>query len=640
MNVGMAGPGWLGGSLVAVGALAAVAALAWTTTAQSRRHGLHTPSVAVVSPEAISRPWLWLLFAVLAAGLIVRLVGLDSRGMFHSEVWIPGLDLPPGVSSPPPRHGFLETAVWHFRFEPHPFGYYLAMLAWTKVAGTSLWALRLPAALFGAGSVFLTYRLGASTHGHRVGVAAAALLSVHAFHVYWSQAARMYAPGAFIGLLATWLLLQISRRDRPSPLLEVGYVASIVACAMTVEFTWPLLLFQILWTALNNRGEVGRAPREAYAQALAWCLSAPMLSHAIVGARGGSADPPSIRFLAEYFNFGLLFDHARYRAPPFELPFAVFAPILLFSVILFAAGLWARPTPSIVDRSESQVAAPSFWPMLMATCAALVMMIGFVLISFTRKKALMIVSVTPFLGLLIPPAIAWLRPGLRRVAPGVDGLLDRHPSLTGLIPILAIGPTALLFVASFEVKLLAARAFALFVPYVLIVIAAGIVAISRRRVVATALAVALAGVFATALYANSRMPISWRDFRGLSQSVKARLQPGDVIFTRAKVSSYTPFYYYLGYDRVVAANYASEIAIVAPPRVWVLAFPVSGVPAPMARALTGYRMTLRLRAWETEALLYVRLPAGQPAPPPSPVQVINLPYANQQPAAHLTGSDE
>lgn len=199
---------------------------------------------AVVPAEGRAGARVQLLVAVLlliALAFAVRLAGLGERGLTHPEIYIPGVDLAAGFSDPPPRHGFLETLAWHFQFEPHPFGYYLAMWGWTKLAGASAFAIRLPEAVLGALSAGLLFLLGRRTYGDRAGLIAGAMLALSGFHVYWSQSARMYAPGAFLGLVATLLFVAIVRDARPPRWLMALYCLTLVACAMTVEFAWPLI---------------------------------------------------------------------------------------------------------------------------------------------------------------------------------------------------------------------------------------------------------------------------------------------------------------------------------------------------------------------------------------------------------------
>ncbi len=121
-------------------------------------------------------------------------------------------------------------------------GWYLAMLAWTNVFGTSHLALRLPGVFFALGSVPLIFAIARKSFGSTVGGLAALMLSLHGFHIFWSQTARMYVAGAFLALLATWLLLRLTKTRKPLPALEICYIATIMAGALTVEFFWPLLM--------------------------------------------------------------------------------------------------------------------------------------------------------------------------------------------------------------------------------------------------------------------------------------------------------------------------------------------------------------------------------------------------------------
>lgn len=79
--------------------------------------------------------------------------------------------------------------------------------------GESTWALRLPAALFGAASVWALFLLGRHVLGEREALLACALLTVSYHHVWFSQNARGYTGLMFFATLATWLWLQAVQRN-------------------------------------------------------------------------------------------------------------------------------------------------------------------------------------------------------------------------------------------------------------------------------------------------------------------------------------------------------------------------------------------------------------------------------------------
>ncbi len=80
--------------------------------------------------------------------------------------------------------------------EANPPLFYLAEWLWTRVAGTSEIALRLPSALCGIALVPVAYGIGRRLAGERAAVALAALVCVHPLLVYYSQEARGYAAVA------------------------------------------------------------------------------------------------------------------------------------------------------------------------------------------------------------------------------------------------------------------------------------------------------------------------------------------------------------------------------------------------------------------------------------------------------------
>ena len=80
--------------------------------------------------------------------------------------------------------------------EANPPLFYVVEWLWTRVAGTSELALRLPSALCGIALVPVAYGIGRRLASERAGVALAALVAVHPLLVYYSQEARGYAAVA------------------------------------------------------------------------------------------------------------------------------------------------------------------------------------------------------------------------------------------------------------------------------------------------------------------------------------------------------------------------------------------------------------------------------------------------------------
>jgi mannosyltransferase len=80
--------------------------------------------------------------------------------------------------------------------EANPPLFYLVEWLWTRLAGTSELALRLPSAVCGIALVPVAYAIGRRLGQPRAAVALAALVAVHPLLVYYSQEARGYAAVA------------------------------------------------------------------------------------------------------------------------------------------------------------------------------------------------------------------------------------------------------------------------------------------------------------------------------------------------------------------------------------------------------------------------------------------------------------
>src|SRR5262249_10083457 len=79
------------------------------------------------------------------------------------------------------------------------------------VLGESAWSLRLPAAVFGAASIWAAYWFGRLVTGRREALLAAGLLTFSYHHVWFSQNARGYSGLLCLTLVASGLFLRLLR---------------------------------------------------------------------------------------------------------------------------------------------------------------------------------------------------------------------------------------------------------------------------------------------------------------------------------------------------------------------------------------------------------------------------------------------
>jgi uncharacterized membrane protein len=94
--------------------------------------------------------------------------------------------------------------------------------------GSEEWVLRLPSALVGLLSIYLLYRLGSALFDRLTGLAAALLLAVSPFHVWYSQEARMYALVGLLCLGAGLFAWRALRGNRFLDWLVLGLLEGLV----------------------------------------------------------------------------------------------------------------------------------------------------------------------------------------------------------------------------------------------------------------------------------------------------------------------------------------------------------------------------------------------------------------------------
>jgi mannosyltransferase len=130
----------------------------------------------------------------------------------------------------------------------HPPLYFILLYLWMSVAGRSEFALRFTALFWSVSLVPLVYLLGRRAFGTREGMAAALLMTISPFHVWYAQEARMYTLATFLGLLSSYLLLLALQKGRSS--LWLAYTLAALAAPYAHLYSCFVLLFQGLFVLL------------------------------------------------------------------------------------------------------------------------------------------------------------------------------------------------------------------------------------------------------------------------------------------------------------------------------------------------------------------------------------------------------
>ncbi|MDQ2785766.1 MAG: glycosyltransferase family 39 protein [Chloroflexota bacterium] len=175
--------------------------------------------------EAI--PLILLAFLTLLGGLMRR-YHLGQQGLWFDEA-----DLVMRARQPLPA--LLRNVV-----NPGENGplYTLGMAAWIKVLGTSEVAVRLPSAIAGTLAIPALYGLGRALRGPRLGVIAAALLTISPYAHWYAQDAKMYSLLVLLTIVTTWVLLAAIRRGGPA-WIAYGVIAAVT---LGIHATFLLVL--------------------------------------------------------------------------------------------------------------------------------------------------------------------------------------------------------------------------------------------------------------------------------------------------------------------------------------------------------------------------------------------------------------
>lgn len=560
----------------------------------------------VAGSSGLGRAGGWAVGLVLLT-VVLGLEGIERRGMSHVEVYIPNIELPRGISEPPPRTALPEVVWWHWHDEPHPPGYFVAMWGWTKAFGTSLTALRLPGVLFGGLAVGLMFLVGARLYGPAAGLVGAGLLALNGHHVYWMQNARMYEPSLAFGLLSVWLWIRLLERRRWSVWEAVAYVAATAAGAYLQVYFWPFLAGQMAYTLFVASRR--RVHPVLGLQTLAVILGTPMWAHAVYRAYSQPQNATSLAFVQDFVNFGFLFQPDDWSLAPRDVAPGVEWLITGLAVVALGSFL-ARPR---TRRWRPADPDEGFAPSLLLPVAA-----GFALIAvalgreaFRRQTLVMATGLVPLLAWA--HLAVWYR--IRSPGAGSDG---RSPAPGGPDPVavtLAVSLGLVLTLGLF-VPFLVSRGMLILVPLLLLVLGAGLAELLRRSRPAGVLALAGLAVLGITSVLYFRAKPGPNDHRGLADAMTPRLLDDDRIFVPNRDWVTTPIYYHLPdrFDQLVAEGYAEATTHPDVDRVWVLRYSDIPTPPEMLDALASFRATDSVASLRSVAVLYERGGPGGGAP--------------------------
>lgn len=263
------GAGWFRGALLLNGLLIVALGLIWLPSTTGQRTGPHASLLTrSIGPEhPVTSTQAWGLVGLLAVGTILRLYDLGN-GLWFDEI----LTLVAYARAP------LGEIVATFDSQNQHLLYSITSHLSIELFGESAWALRLPAVLFGVGSLAGLFWFGSLVTGRWEALLATAFLTFSYHHIWFSQNARGYTGLLLWGILASGFFLQLlesgSGRARWKPV--VGYV-STAALALYTHATAAVILAAhgLIWLVLLSRRGRIRSPA-AWMPAVAFLFTATL----------------------------------------------------------------------------------------------------------------------------------------------------------------------------------------------------------------------------------------------------------------------------------------------------------------------------------------------------------------------------
>lgn len=183
----------------------------------------------ITEDKVLLRRSLWLL--IIAGGFALRLYRLGAQSLWYDETvsaYLASQSIP--------------DLIAHTARDIHPPGYYLLLHVWTRLAGTSTFALAFFSLACGVLLIALTYAVAYRLLGRSVALWSALLVAISPYNLWYSQEVRMYTLGAVLGILALWCALNVGRNSL------AHYAGYVLAAALGL---YALYYFAFLLLALN-----------------------------------------------------------------------------------------------------------------------------------------------------------------------------------------------------------------------------------------------------------------------------------------------------------------------------------------------------------------------------------------------------
>lgn len=245
-----------------------------------------------------------ILLIIIVVSAVLRLWDLGSVPFMHDEfsaLQRTGFDN---------LHDLIREGV--MLGDSHPAGVQVLLYFMVKLFGWNAFWLKLPFALMGIASVYLTYIVARQWFGKNVGLVSAAFVSVSELFLFYSQLARPYSPGLFCILLFVYFWNRILFDRRVITLWTCfGFALSAFLSAEMQMFSMAEAGL-IAVTGLFFLKNIDRQRRKCYiwscvVAVLLYLPSLPIFYYQlfVYGSIGGWLGAPKPTFFTDFLQYSL-----------------------------------------------------------------------------------------------------------------------------------------------------------------------------------------------------------------------------------------------------------------------------------------------------------------------------------------------
>ena len=197
----------------------------------------------------LSGPWPAVGITALAAAL--RLINLGGRPIWYDEAFAV-------LYAEKPLSTMLYGTLTQFQgaaADVHPLFFYSVLHAWMRLVGQSPAAVRALSVLLGTATVIMVYLLTRRLFGWRSGLAAATIVAIAPFPIYYAQEARMYALLGFAAITTTYFFVRAWAGGKWGNWIAFGVFGAITLYAHNLGFAFIVAMdLWVLWAWFRPRG--------------------------------------------------------------------------------------------------------------------------------------------------------------------------------------------------------------------------------------------------------------------------------------------------------------------------------------------------------------------------------------------------